>query len=116
MEQGLPLVIRPKNAERLVFESNGETVFMPKGASVTVKRPGGSAATNQFGLAYSRFFSGQLVNSSIKNSGFQRIFNSGLTKAMKLPVNIKKVQYKFSPNTVRSQADAALAIAFGSAL
>jgi len=116
MEQGLPLVIRPKNAERLVFESNGETVFMPKGASVTVKRPGGSAATNQFGLAYSRFFSGQLVNSSIKNSGFQRIFNSGLTKAMKLPVNIKKVQYKFSPNTVRSQADAALAVAFGSAL
>jgi len=116
MEQGLPLVIRPKNAERLVFESNGETVFMPKGAPVTVRRPGGPGARNQFSLAYSRFFSGQLVNSSIKNSGFQRVFNSGLTKAMKLPVNIKKVQYKFSANTVRSQADAALAIAFGSAL
>ncbi len=116
MEAGIPLVIRPKNAERLVFEYNGETVFMPKGASVTVRRPGGSAATNQFALAYSRFFSGQLVNASIKNSGFQSIFNSKLTKAMRLPASIKKVQYKFSPNLVRSQADSALAMAFGGAL
>ena len=116
MEAGNPLVIRPKNAERLVFEYNGETVFMPKGASVTVKNPGGTAARNQFSLAYSRFFSGQLVNTSIKNSGFQSIFNSKLTKAMRLPVNIKKVQYKFSPNLVRSQADSALALAFGGAL
>ncbi len=116
MEEGKPLVIRPKNSERLVFEYNGETVFMPKGASVTVRRPGGSGARNQFTLAYSRFFSGQLVNNSIKSSGFQKIFNSSLTRAMNLPVNIKKVQYKFSANTVRSQADAALAAAFGSAL
>ena len=116
MEAGTPLVIRPKNAERLVFEYNGETVFMPKGASVTVRRPGGSAATNQFALAYSRFLSGQLVNASIKNSGFQSLFNSKLTKAMKLPANIKKVQYRFSPNMVRSQADSALAMAFGGAL
>jgi len=116
MEEGSPLVIRPKNSERLVFEYNGETVFMPKGAAVTVKRPGGSAARNQFSLAYSRFFSGQLVNTSIKNSGFQSLFNSRLTKAMKLPSTIKKVQYKFSANVVRSQADSALALAFGGAL
>ena len=116
MEEGLPLVIRPKNAERLVFEYNGETVFMPKGASVTVKRPGGSAARNQFALAYSRFFSGQLVNTSIKNSGFQALFNSRLTKAMMLPSSIKKVQYKFSPNVVRSQAESSLEMAFGGAL
>ena len=116
MESGMPLVIRPKNAERLVFEYNGETVFMPKGAAVTIRRPGGPAATNQFVLAYSRFFSGQLVNASIKNSGFQSLFNSRLTKAMKLPASIKKVQYKFSPNMVRSQADSALALAFGGAL
>jgi len=89
---------------------------MPKGAAVTVKRPGGSAARNQFSLAYSRFFSGQLVNTSIKNSGFQSLFNSRLTKAMKLPSTIKKVQYKFSANVVRSQADSALALAFGGAL
>ena len=39
-----PLVIRPKNAERLVFEIDGETVFMPKGKSVTVRRPGASTS------------------------------------------------------------------------
>ena len=113
MEEGKPLVIRPKNAERLVFEFNGETVFMPKGAPVTVRRPGGSAARNQFSLAHSRFFSGRLVNESIKKSGFQSLFNSSMTKALKVPVNIKKVQYSFSANTIRSQADSALAMAFG---
>ena len=113
MEAGKPLVIRPKNSERLVFESDGETVFMPKGMPVTVKRPGGSAATNQFNLAHSRFFSGRLVNESIKRSGFQKIFNSSMTKALRVPSNIKKVQYSFSAYAIRSQADAALTASFG---
>ena len=116
MEAGMPLVISPRHSERLVFEMNGMTVFMPKGASVTVKRPGGAKARNQFSLAYSQFFSGNLVNESIKKSGFQRIFNSASAKALKIPSNIKKVQYSFSPNTVRSQADSAVASAFGGAL
>ncbi len=116
MEQGKPLVIRPKNAERLVFQIDGETVFMPKGQSVTVKRPGGSGSTNQFTLAHSRFFSGNLVNQSIKNSGFQRIFNSSITKALRVPTSIKKVQYSFSANTIRSQADSALLASFGGAM
>jgi hypothetical protein len=116
MEKGNPLVIRPKNSERLVFEVDGETVFMPKGAAVTVRRPGGSAARNQFSLAHSRFFSGRLVNESIKKSGFQRIFNSSMTKALRVPSNIKKVQYTFSANTIRSQADSALSLSFGGAM
>jgi len=113
MEAGKPLVIRPKNSERLVFEADGETVFMPKGMPVTVKRPGGSGARNQFTLAHSRFFSGRLVNESIKRSGFQKIFNSSMTKALRVPSNIKKVQYSFSANAIRSQADAALTASFG---
>ena len=116
MEAGNPLVIRPKNAERLVFEYNDEIIYMPKGKSVTVNRPGGAAARNQFGLAHSRFFSGRLVNDSIKRSGFQKIFNSSMTKALRVPSDIKRVQYSFSPNTIRSQADAALASAFGGAM
>ena len=116
MEKGNPLVIRPKNAERLVFQIDDETIFMPKGASVTVKRPGGSAARNQFTLAHSRFFSGNLVNDSIKRSGFQKLFNSSITKALRVPSNIKKVQYSFSANTIRSQADSALTLSFGGAM
>ena len=116
IDEGKPLVIRPKNAERLVFEYEGETVFMPKGKSVTVRRPGGSAATNQFSLAHSRFFSGRLVNESIKRSGVQKIFNSSMTKALRVPSDIKRVKYSFSANTIRSQADAALAASFGGAM
>lgn len=116
MEAGMPLKIAPRHSERLVFESNGEVVFMPKGASVTVQRPGGPSVKNQFSLYYSRFFSGQLVNNSIKRSGFQKIFNSELTKAMRVPAPIKKVQYSFSPNSIRSLADAAVQASFGGSM
>ncbi len=76
------------------------------GKSVTVRRPGGSASTNQFTLAHSRFFSGRLVNESIKKSGFQKVFNSRITKALGVPSNIKKVQYSFSPSTVEASQHA----------
>lgn len=113
MEAGMPLVIRPRFSERLVFNFNGITTFMPKGASVTVKRPGGAKARNQFMLSYSQFFTGRLVNESIKKSGFKNIFSTGMAKALKIPTNIKRIQYSFSPNVVRNQADAALQSAFG---
>ena len=116
METGMPIVIRPRSAERLVFELDGETVFMPKGSSVTVRKPGGAQAAHQFSLSYGRFFGGQLVNASIKSSGLQRIFNSKMTKALDVPMNIKKVQYSFSPGKIRIQADASLEAAFGGSL
>jgi hypothetical protein len=116
MESGMPLKIAPRHSERLVFDSNGETVFMPKGASVVVQRPGGASVKNQFTLRHSIFFKSQLVNQSIKASGFQKIFNSALTKAMRLPAPIKKVQYSFSPNTIRSMADSAVTQSFGGAM
>ena len=112
MEQGKTVVITPRSSERLVFELDGETVFMPKGQSVTVTKPGGVAKKNSFLFAYKHFFTGNLVNMSIKKSGFQRLFNSAMTRALDTPVNIKRVQYKFSPNSVASQADAALLAAF----
>lgn len=116
MEAGMPLKIAPRHSERLVFESNGITVFMPKGASVTVQRPGGPGVKNQFTSKYSRWFSGDLVNQSIKKSGFAQIFNSEITKALKLPTQIKKVQYAFSANAIRNMADASLESAFGGSI
>ena len=113
MERGRPLVISPRYAERLVFDINGYTVFMPIGKSVTINKPGGAAVKNAFEVAYSHFFKSNLVNLSIKKSGFQNIFNSSISKALSLPVNIKKVQYSFSPNTIRSQAAMAVTSAFG---
>ena len=113
MEAGMPLKIAPRHSERLVFEVDGNTVFMPKGASVTVKRPGGPSVKNQFKLQYSRFFSGDLVNNSIKKSGFNNLFNAESLKALKIPGYIKTVKYSFSPNTIRSMADASVEKAFG---
>ena len=112
----MPLTIAPRAAERLVFETDTGTVFMPKGASVTVKRPGGPGVKNQFKLYYSRWFSGNLVNLSIKKSGFQQIFNSAMSKSLKLPSPIKKVQYSFSPNLIRQMADVAVESAFGGSM
>lgn len=112
MEEGGPLTISPKNAERLVFEVRGSMVFMPKGESVTISRAGGGKTTSRFQIAYAQFFKGNLVSSSIKRSGFQKLFNAGLTKAMGLPKNIKTIKYSFSPNTVAMQAKVALEGAF----
>ena len=116
MENGVPVTISPKTAERLVFEVNGYTVFMPKGRSITVSKPGGGGATHQFRLAYSRFFRGNLVGDSIRRSGFQQLFNLKMSKALKVPSGISRVQYSFSPNTVRSQASSSLSQAFGGSL
>jgi hypothetical protein len=116
MEAGMPLKIAPRHSKRLVFESNGNVVFMPIGASVTVQRPGGPGVKNQFKSQYTRWFSGNLVNESIRKSGFAQIFNSEITKALKIPAPIKKVKYAFSPNTIKNMADAALESAFGGSM
>lgn len=113
MEAGKPVVISPKYSERIVFEIDGNVVYMPKGASVTVKRPGGAAARNQFYLATNMYFRGNMVNLAIKNSGFQKIFTTSLKNALSVPADIKTVKYKFTPNVIRSQADMALSSAFG---
>lgn len=105
MELGQPVVISPKYSERLVFDTKTHTVFMPKGRSVTVTKPGGVATKTSFYTAYKIFFTGNLVSESIKRSGFQNIFRSDLVKALKLPADIKRVKYSFSPNTVKAMAE-----------
>lgn len=116
MEAGMPLKIAPRHSKRLVFETNGYKVFMPEGASVTVRRPGGAGVKNSFMMTYSRFFKSNLVNLSIKKSGFQQLFNRSMAKALNVPSDIKTVKYSFNPNTIAIQADAALTAAFGGAL
>ena len=108
MEAGMPVKIAPRSAERIVFETNGYVVYMPKGASVTVRKPGGVAVKQSFESAYKRFFTTDLVNMSIKKSGFQKMFTSKVRQSIGVPAAIKTVKYSFSPNTVRSLADAAV--------
>jgi hypothetical protein len=112
MEEGKTVVIAPRFSERLVFDVNGYTVFMPKGESVTVRKPGGAATKNSFFSAYRYFFTGQLVNMSIKKSGFQKLFNSSLSRALGVPSQVKTVKYSFSPNQLANEAEAATSAAF----
>ena len=116
MENSIPVTISPRSSKRLVFKINDLSIFMPEGASVTVTNPGGKAATNQFTLAYSHFFSGPLAGQAIRKSGFVKLFGSAMSKALSTPTNIKKIQYSFSPNSIRSQAESAVERVFGGAL
>lgn len=117
MEDGIPVVVAPRYAERIVFDTGlGYTVFMPKGASVTIRRPGGVAAKKSFETSYKRFFTSQLVSESIKRSGFQQIFNMKVGKALSLPAQIKKVKYSFSPGGLIMESEVALDKAFGGLL
>ncbi len=112
MEDGKTVIIAPRFSERLVFDVNGYTVFMPKGQSVTVRKPGGAGVKNSFFSAYKYFFTGQLVNMSIKKSGFQRLFNSSLSRALGVPAQVRTVKYSFSANQLANEADAATSAAF----
>lgn len=112
MEDGKTVVISPRFSERLVFDVDGYTIFMPKGESVTVKKPGGAATKNSFFAQYRYFFTGQLVNMSIKKSGFQRLFNSSLSRALGVPAQVKSVKYSFSPNQLANEAEIATSSAF----
>lgn len=113
IESGTPVTISPRSSKRLVFKINNEIVFMGEGVSVTVKNPGGTAAKNQFKLAYSHFFSGGLVSQSIKKSGFTKLFVGKMAEALQIPLSIRKIQFSFSPNQIRTEADLALSSAFG---
>ena len=116
MEAGMPVTISPRSSKRLVFEIEGSVVFMPEGASVTVRSPGGKASSHQYRLIHTRFFTGQLVKESIRKSEFTKLFSGAMAKALRVPTSIKKIQYSFSPNTIQLQADTALSTAFGGAL
>ena len=116
MEAGMPLKIAPRFAQRLIFESNGRTIYMPKGASVIVNNPGGEAVKQSYETAFKYFFTGTLVNLSIQNSGFERMFNNSVDRALRLPIEIKRVRYSYSPNSLRYQSDFAITAAFGGIL
>lgn len=117
MENAIPVVIAPKHAQRLVFQVKaGYTVFMPKGKSVIVKNPGGYGVKQSFAMAYKRYFTTQLVNTAIKNSGVTKILATDIIKSLKLPGQIKKIKYTFSPNSLRADAEARVTQMFAEGL
>jgi hypothetical protein len=73
MESGTTVTISPREAQSLVFEVNGETIFT-KGP-VVVENPGGNVAgeySNVFDIFFSRYFSQAFLNTS----GLYRYFKN----------------------------------------
>jgi hypothetical protein len=67
MENGIPVVIRPRAAKVLVFEENGETVFTK--SPVLVKNPGGAQTQGSFQKAFDSFFKSYFSQSFLRSSG-----------------------------------------------
>jgi hypothetical protein len=67
MEEGIPVVITPRNSDVLVFEKDGETVFTKN--SVTVDNPGGDATKGSFEKVIDSFFTKYFTQAFLRSSG-----------------------------------------------
>lgn len=70
MEEGIPVVIRPKRAEALVFEDDGQTVFTKK--PVVVVDPGGESVQGGYERVFETFFNQYFSQSFIRHSGIMQ--------------------------------------------
>ncbi len=66
MEEGIPVVIKPKNAEKLVFSADGETIFSD--GPITVSNPGGDVR-GEYQKTFDLFFRAYFTQSFLRNSG-----------------------------------------------
>ena len=67
IENGIPVVIKPKKASVLRFEENGEEVFSK--SPITVENPGGTAAEKGFEKTFDIFFNKYFTQAFLKTSG-----------------------------------------------
>ncbi len=67
IENGIPVVIKPRKSSVLAFEQDGETVFT-KGP-VIVDNPGGTAAQNGFEQVFDSFFNNYFSQAFLRVSG-----------------------------------------------
>lgn len=71
MEEGIPVTIRPKRSEVLVFEDeNGETVYTRK--PVTVDKPGGETE-GEFERVFDTFFLSYFTQAFLRSSGIMEM-------------------------------------------
>jgi len=67
MEEGLPVTIKPKKANRLVFEVDGQTIYTSN--EVTVENPGGDYVAGSFEKIADQFFRLYFKQSFLRSSG-----------------------------------------------
>lgn len=67
MEQGIPVVIRPRQAKALSFTDNGEQVFTKQ--PIAIDNPGGEAAQGGFARTLDVFFNNYFSQAFLRSSG-----------------------------------------------
>lgn len=67
MEEGIPVVIRPRVAQTLAFEENGEMVFTKN--EVRVDNPGGTEVQGSFEKVFDMFFNRYFSQAFLRASG-----------------------------------------------
>lgn len=74
MEEGVPVSISPKKAEKLVFEIDGETIFTNK--EINIANPGGDFVEGSFQRITDQFFRSYFKQSFLKSSGLYDYINN----------------------------------------
>lgn len=92
MENGIPVTIKPKNAQALAFNSAGETVFTKK--PVTIKNPGGDAVQNSFSQIFDEFMLRYFKQSFLKASGLYDYISNPVVYKKELNSGSKKGKSK----------------------
>lgn len=70
MEEGIPVIIRPRVAQALAFEDNGETIFTK--SEVRVDNPGGTEVQGGFEKVFDMFFNRYFSQAFLRVSGIAR--------------------------------------------
>lgn len=74
MEEGIPVTIRPRTAQVLAFEENGETVFTQ--GPVEVLNPGGTEVQGGFEKVFDMFFNRYFSQAFLRVSGVAQYFEN----------------------------------------
>lgn len=87
MEYGIPVTIRPKVAQVLAFDDNGETVFTR--GPVEVMNPGGTEAEGGFEKVFDMFFNKYFSQAFLRTSGVARYLENPQVYKKDMPAGKK---------------------------
>jgi hypothetical protein len=88
MENGIPVVIRPKKNSVLRFYEGGETVFTSK--PVTVRNPGGNQVEGSFERIFDEFMTRYFTQAFLRASGISDYISNPVMYKKNLPAGAKQ--------------------------
>jgi len=87
MEEGIPVTIRPKVAQVLAFDDNGETVFTR--GPVEILNPGGTEVEGGFEKVFDMFFNKYFSQAFLRTSGVARYLENPQVYKKDMPAGKK---------------------------